>query len=629
MTELVEGGSAGVLAPAAARRERPTSGDAYRAALVAFASVAQALSDVDDLDRLLHLIAMRISELAGVQRCSVFLREEETALFRGQVVHPGDVGDERIKRLVAGVPADGFTREIVQSKRPVVISNALADPRPVRSTIREFHIRSMLGVPMVLRGEVIGIVFLDTEDERQTFSPSACEIASTFADLAAMAISQARMTAELRASVATIAHSNQLLRQAAAIDDRLTSLVLDGGDLQEIATAVAELTGKPTAIHDAQHRRLAAAAPPGSDQDVLPRLLDPEHCAHPSVAEALEPLKGTRGGVIGPLPASGLPQRFLVAPVTMRDEECGRLVILEYGSRFRALDLHVARRAATNVALELAAERRAAAAEWDARASLAADLIRGTRDDASLERRAHYLGVDLTAPRVLCLVTCDASAEQGVPPAEEISSALARCADGAGTLAAGVAEGVVALLDLDLDQSTLDATAAARGAVERALDALGALGGSVLSAAISTRCAQATDYVRAYAEARQVMSCLRSLARSPGAHVLTADDLGPGRLLLGSSNRADARRFSQDALGALLADDEGARDLLRTLQVFFDAGRSVRRSALALGVHENTIRYRLARIEDATALAVATSSDDQLSAQLALLVLRLDGALPG
>ena len=110
--------------------------------------------------------------------------------------------------------------------------------------------------------------------------------------------------------------------------------------------------------------------------------------------------------------------------------------------------------------------------------------------------------------------------------------------------------------------------------------------------------------------------------------VLTADDLGPGRLLLASSNRADALRFSHDALGALLTNDEGTRDLLRTLQVFFDSGRSVRRSALVLGVHENTIRYRLAKIEEATGLAVATSSEDQLSAQLALLVLRLGGALP-
>jgi len=45
-------------------------------------------------------------------------------------------------------------------------------------------------------------------------------------------------------------------------------------------------------------------------------------------------------------------------------------------------------------------------------------------------------------------------------------------------------------------------------------------------------------------------------------------------------------------------------------------------------VHENTIRYRLARIEHVTGLGVSACSDDQLSAQLALLVLRLQGVLP-
>jgi DNA-binding PucR family transcriptional regulator len=125
-----------------------------------------------------------------------------------------------------------------------------------------------------------------------------------------------------------------------------------------------------------------------------------------------------------------------------------------------------------------------------------------------------------------------------------------------------------------------------------------------------------------------VMGCMRMLAGEQGLRVLAADDLGPGRLVLASTQREDAERFARDALGALLADDEGTRDLLATLRAFFDSGRSVRRSALELGVHENTIRYRLTRIEELTGLAVATSSDDQLSAQLALLVLRLNGVVP-
>lgn len=67
-------------------------------------------------------------------------------------------------------------------------------------------------------------------------------------------------------------------------------------------------------------------------------------------------------------------------------------------------------------------------------------------------------------------------------------------------------------------------------------------------------------------------------------------------------------------------------DLLLTLGVFFDLSRSVRRSAQRLGVHENTIRYRLARVEELTGLAVASNSEHQLTVQLSLLILRIIGS---
>ncbi|MDT2004046.1 PucR family transcriptional regulator [Rhodococcus opacus] len=72
-------------------------------------------------------------------------------------------------------------------------------------------------------------------------------------------------------------------------------------------------------------------------------------------------------------------------------------------------------------------------------------------------------------------------------------------------------------------------------------------------------------------------------------------------------------------------------DLLRTLQEFFESGRSVRETAVRLDVHENTVRHRLGRVHDLTGLDVAANSNDQLSAQTALLILRLQGhhAVPG
>lgn len=62
-------------------------------------------------------------------------------------------------------------------------------------------------------------------------------------------------------------------------------------------------------------------------------------------------------------------------------------------------------------------------------------------------------------------------------------------------------------------------------------------------------------------------------------------------------------------------------DLLRTLQVFLACGNKVRVAAAALGVHENTVRLRLDRIQQATGLDVVRDPRDKLTAQAAVLVL--------
>ena len=598
---------------------------AYRAAVQAFGEIAGALNETRDRDALLFLIARRVCELVGIERCSVYLKDDESGLYRGQVGWspawergelPND--QERVKRLVCGTERDAFTREIVATRRPVVVADTRSDPRPIRSAMRAWGIISMLGVPMVLGGEVIGLIFLDNANEPHVFTPTETEIASTFADLAGIVISQAQLTMHLRRSVQTVTRQNDVLRRAAEADDTLSGLVLAGATVAEIAEAVSELTGKPCEIYDASHRRLAAALP-ASGQPFEARVgFETALRSHPAVSEALEGLGEKGSGVIGPFLDAGLPHRFLCSSIAMRDDVWGALVIVEHGSRFGPLDAHIARRAAMNVALELAAERRAARAEWDARASLAGELISGAGDAASVRRRAEYLGIDLESPHVVCLV--GARPDTALPAAADVSGAFAQI--GRRVLATAVAEGVIVILELDSEAPPLPAVAAAREDVEQALAKLDM--DAALLAAISSRCTSAEGYARAYEEDRQVMSCVRSFAGQEGSFVLTADDLGPGRLFLASTNRAEAERFTDDALGPLLRSEDPARgDLLRTLEVFFQHSRNIRSAAQQLGVHENTIRYRLARIQQLTGLAVGSDSSDELTAHLALLVLRV------
>jgi sugar diacid utilization regulator len=458
------------------------------------------------------------------------------------------------------------------------------------------------------------------------FTRAQQELSATFANLAAIAIGQAQLMSTLRTAIRTAAHQNRLLRRGAEVDERLTQLILDGANLREIARAVAELTGKPCAVADAGFRCRAIAGPAGLDIAPLQALLEGRWARAATVRRALASVDG-RMAVVGSAIGEGLNHRLVLAPVLARDERWGYLVIVEYGSRIGPLDRVVADRAATIIALELSAERRAAAAENDALDALASDLIRGGRDGDSLERRADFLGVRLSSPHALCLIAAPQSEPEATPTARRVREALTPAAPGLRVFTTGVAEGVVAILELPAAVPSAAAIEIAKDVVSSACARL-APGGS-LSVSVSGICRRPSDYVQAYSEVGQVMRCIDGFCPGGGVQVLSADDLGIGRLLLSTADREATDRFVRDVLGPLL-EGQACRsgDLLTTLQVFFACSRSVRRSAAALRVHENTVRYRLARIEELTGLAVAGDADAQLTVQLALLVLRLEGRLP-
>lgn len=596
----------------------------YQDVVAAFSEVALAISEGIALDPLLHMIAERICSLLSIARCSVYLKDTSSGVFRGQVAHSDRDIDVRIKRLTAGIEADRFTREIVETRRPVLIANAQADPRPVRAAMVNWNVRSMLGVPMVLRGDVIGLLFLDNEDVPHDYSPAEQELGLSFASLAAIAIQQAKLTTELRTTLNTAEQQNTALRRAAAIEDRLTDLVLEGADLGEIAAAVTEMTGKPCSIHDSAHRLLAAA--PSNVPAAGRRLFDSASLRDTAVREALGALCVRRPTVIGPIPSAGLHQRFLVVCVKVGRDNWGYLVLVESGSRFGAKDMIVARRTATIIALELSGKRQAAEAESHAVEALARDLLHGSDDPISLARRADYHGLALTQPHLAVLMAVREPARHGKLACAEVADAFARVAPGLRVFVAGVDRGAAAILELPEAAPRADAIDAAKRIVRSAIEQL-APDGSI-TGAVSTLCRCAADYASAFEQVRQISRGILTFACSDEIQVLAVDDLGAARLLLAAADRSEADRFVRDTLGPLLErTDAAARDLFSTLQAFIENSRSVRRAADALGVHENTIRYRLSRITEVSGLDVVMSGDDQLAVQVALLILRLEGRL--
>ncbi len=80
--------------------------------------------------------------------------------------------------------------------------------------------------------------------------------------------------------------------------------------------------------------------------------------------------------------------------------------------------------------------------------------------------------------------------------------------------------------------------------------------------------------------------------RAPGAVARYGDVALTGLL---THDVGEARRFAERELGALGAETDAARRIAATLRVFLEEGSSFVRAARRLGVHENTVAYRVRR----------------------------------
>jgi sugar diacid utilization regulator len=593
-------------------------------ALTAFSAVAAELDRVDNIDDLLVKIARQISNLVGVDRCSVFLRDGREDLFRGCVSRGADgVHDAEIRQCVAGIPADRLTREAVRTRKPVIVANARSDNRIVKSTVRRWSIRSVMWVPMVVADETVGLITLDDAERQHAFTEEEAEAASWFAELAGVAVAQTQRRLELSSKLAVAGRQVQSLRRATAVDEQLTELVLERKPLEDLLGTLAELLMKPCAIFDPEGNRVVTALPEGAEASAVPRLLEPELASSPEVRRALAEHDGSRVFVVGPLPQVNLLRRHVVAPVQLGEEVWGRLAVMEHKTRFSGGDMIAVRRAAALIALQVSADRNAVEADWNAGSSLAAELLGGASDLTTVQRRAGRLGIDLEAPRVVVLLAARSGEEDDAPDFRAVASAFGEVAPQLRVQVTAVSGAAAALVELPVEGEGGDKAVAYKDVLEAVRERVDPdlIGG--VSGVYSTL----EGYRTAHREARQVTECVRRFSPLGGPALFTAEELGIGSLLLSSSDSEAVSSFAEETVGELVREHSKA-DLLTTLCSFFENMGSIRGSAAALDVHENTIRYRLSRVEELTGLAIMHDPDAQLRARLSLLVLMLKGRLP-
>jgi DNA-binding PucR family transcriptional regulator len=116
------------------------------------------------------------------------------------------------------------------------------------------------------------------------------------------------------------------------------------------------------------------------------------------------------------------------------------------------------------------------------------------------------------------------------------------------------------------------------------------------------------------AESARAVAVVRA---APEPSVIAATDPGVSIAALVSGDIDAARRWVAEVLGDLAADNENDARLRETLRVFLRCGSSYKQAADELGMHFNTVKYRVGRAIARRGRPIAT---DRLDVELALLM---------
>jgi GAF domain-containing protein/anti-sigma regulatory factor (Ser/Thr protein kinase) len=176
-----------------------------------------------ELDRLLDALLVRIVEILEVDTAAILLLDEETNDLVARAARGLEEEVEAGFRVPVGA---GFAGRVAAELRPVAIRN-LKPGDAVNPLLYEKKIRSLLGVPLVVEGRLLGVLHVGSLTPR-VFGDDDSTVLQVVADRVALAIDHARLFESERLARADAEQALERLRQLQAVtESALASLDLD------------------------------------------------------------------------------------------------------------------------------------------------------------------------------------------------------------------------------------------------------------------------------------------------------------------------------------------------------------------------------------------------------------------
>lgn len=201
---------------------------------------AQALASSLDLEEVLETIARKAKELTRADGSRIYLPDPEQEILTAFVI----LEENGEARQATSIPlGQGITGHVAATGVPEIVNRAHRDPRALQMTRTPQRPYSLMCVPLVAKGDVIGVMCLSREGEKE-FDPASTGLVTSLANQAATAIENARLHEETKrlavsdplTGVWNRRHLSQHLRTEISRADRfgreLSVLVMDIDNLK-------------------------------------------------------------------------------------------------------------------------------------------------------------------------------------------------------------------------------------------------------------------------------------------------------------------------------------------------------------------------------------------------------------
>jgi GAF domain-containing protein len=504
---------------------------------------------------------------------------------------------------------------------PEAVQAAVANAKP--ETYREFRKASLMSpkaamaAPLIFKGTRLGALVVDALlGEVTTFTPTDLEMLEDFAQIAAIAIVNARIygsehTKRVRLEVI----NDEITRQRDDLNKRLSALdsmseiARQELGLSALANRLSDLTSSRAYILDGLIRIRSDERSKGNT-DHLNELLRSERClgllrrvkqdrhSHTTVADGVQ---------------------VTISPIVSGPDLLGYILLEATAPASPNVNEGLADMAALIASTVFVRERALEEGLVRRRADLLKRLLDGDVPKSASSFRALPPPLRLAVGRIRTKGHEQAQSQvdgnilrEARSVAEQVLRTLATP-----TVAAIHGDSVVIAWSVAQREGRFNAT--------EKLEAIASLVGSSTGAAIRFAVTEVVSDPQIILQCYQEARLCAEIRPWQGSAVIDTAGLGAYRFIIGASSSPQVLDFSRRTLGKALEHDEKRNgELIGTLRVYLENRSSASLAAQALGVHVHTIQYRLGRLEELTGLSLRTS-DERLTLELALRIHDLAG----